>query len=196
MSVRIVKWFAVAAIAALVVLPVSTGDDGPSGPGGTQGNGACTPSGACLGGTTDGGGPTWTILYASGSHWQGSFTLNDPWFDASFGGAFPVTMLSPFTGTWVRTGPRTGDYTMIAYGLGPDAVTGVMVPYYIVKNSGSVEFTGRCDGLEILSVSIALYLPTQDPLGDDAPLLGCYPAESLMTAQPIPAEPPCEPASP
>jgi len=192
MSVRIVRLLAVVPIAALVVLPVFAGEGQQGGPDGNQGNGVCVPKGAWVGGTPDGGGPAWTMLFTSGSHRQGSFTLITGEFDGSFGGAFPVTMMSPFAGTWVKTGPRTGDWTMMAYGLGPDAITGVMTPIYILKSSGYVEFTGQCDELEILSVSVALYLPTQDPFGNDPPFFGCFPSGMLEIAKPIPAEPPCE----
>jgi len=196
MSVRIVKLLAVVAIAALVVLPVVAGENEAGGPGGNQGNGVCTAEGAWVGSTPDGAGPAWTMIFTSGTHWQGSFTLYTGEFDGTFGGAFPVTMMSPFAGTWVKTGPRTADWTMMAYGFGPDPVTGVMTPVYVLKSSGYSEFTGRCDELEILSVSVALYLPTQDPFGDDPPFFGCFPAGMLEIAKPIPAEPPCEPTPP
>lgn len=192
MSVRIVRLIAVVPIAVLLALPVFAGEGESGGPAGNQGNGVCTPEGAWVGTTPDGAGPAWTMLFTSGSHWQGSFTLITGEFDGSFGGAFPVTMMSPFAGTWVKTGQRTADWTMMAYGLGPDPTTGVMTPIYILKSSGEVEFTGRCDELEILSVSTALYLPTQDPFGDDAPFFGCFPAGTLEIAKPIPADPPCE----
>lgn len=192
MSARTMIRLAAVACAALLVTPALASDDGPGGPGGNQGNGACTAEGAWVGYMPDGAGPAWTMIFTSGSHWQGSFTLYTGEFDGSFGGAFPVTMMSPFAGTWVKTGPRTGDWTMMAYGLGPDAITGVMTPIYILKSSGYVEFTGQCDELEILSVSVALYLPTQDPFGNDPPFFGCFPSGMLEIAKPIPAEPPCE----
>ena len=189
MSMRIVRLLAVVVSAALLVPPVFAGEGGSAG---NAGNGVCTIDGAWVGGTADGAGPAWTMLFTSGSHWQGSFTLVTGEFDGTFGGTFPVTMMSPFAGTWVKTGPRTADWTMMAYGLGPDAATGVMTPIYILKSSGYVEVTGRCDELEILSVSVALYLPTQDPFGDDPPFFGCFPSGMLEIAKPIPVEPPCE----
>jgi hypothetical protein len=192
MSLRSLRLVSVVAIATLAALPVFAGDNEPGGPGGNGGNGTCTPEGAWLGHTPDGSGPAWTIVYTPESYWQGSFTLNLTGFDGSFGGAFPVTTMSPFAGTWVRTGPRTAAYTMIAYGLGPDPVTGAMVPYYLAKNSGTVELTGRCDSLEVVSLSIALYLPTENPFSDDPPYFGCFPDETLFVAQRIPAGPPCE----
>jgi hypothetical protein len=192
MSTRIVTLLAAVVSAALVVLPHFAAGAQPGGPGGNQGNGECTISGAWVGGMPDGAGPAWTMIFTSGSHWQGSFTLITGEFDGTFGGTFPVTMMSPFAGTWVKTGLRTADWTMMAYGLGPDQITGVMTPVYIFKSSGNVEFTGRCEELEILSVSVALYLPTQDPFGDDPPFFGCFPAGTLEIAKPIPAEPPCE----
>jgi hypothetical protein len=196
MSARMMRLLSVVACAALLAPPVLAGEDGPGGPGGNQGNGVCTAEGAWVGGTPDGAGPAWTMIFTSGTRWQGSFTLYTGEFDGSFGGAFPVTMMSPFAGTWVKTGPRTADWTMMAYGLGPDVVTGVMTPVYVLKVSGYSEFTERCDELEILSVTTALYLPTQDPFGDDPPFFGCFPAETLETAKPIPAQPSCEPAPP
>jgi hypothetical protein len=196
MSTRTMRLLVVAACAALLALPALAGDDEQGGPGGNQGNGACTAEGAWVGSMPDSVGPAWTMVFTPGSHWQGSFTLYTGEFDGSFGGAFPVTMMSPFVGTWVKTGPRTADWTMMAYGFGPDVVTGVMTPVYVLKASGYSEFTGRCDELETLTVSVALYLPTQDPFGDDPPFFGCFPDGTLETAKPLPVEPPCEPAPP
>jgi hypothetical protein len=196
MSARTMRLLAVVACAALLSVPALAGDTGPGGPGGNQGNGACTAEGAWVGSMPDSVGPAWTMVFTPGSHWQGSFTLYTGEFDGSFGGAFPVTMMSPFVGTWVKTGPRTADWTMMAYGFGPDVVTGVMTPVYVLKASGYSEFTGRCDELETLTVSVALYLPTQDPFGDDPPFFGCFPDGTLETAKPLPVEPPCEPAPP
>jgi hypothetical protein len=195
MSVRIVKLLAVVVSAALLAMPVFAGDDGPGGPGNNRGNGVCTAEGVWVGSMPGGGGPAFTMVFTPGSHRQGSYTLITGEFDASFGGAFPATMMSPFAGTWVKTGPRTADWTMMAYGLGADPSTGVMTPVYIIKSSGYVEFTGQCEELEIMSVSVALYLPTQDPFGDDPPYFGCFPDGTLEIAKPLPAEPPCEPAS-
>lgn len=196
MSAQTMSLLSIVACAALLAMPALAGDDVPGGPGGNRGNGVCRLDGAWLGGSPVGAGPAWTVVYKSDSHWQGSLTLNMIGFDGSFGGVFPVTMLSPFSGTWVRTGPRTFEYTMITYGLGPDPVTGVMVPFYIGKNTGSVELTDQCDVLDGVSISNALYLPTQDPFGDGPPLIGCFPDGTFLTAQRIPVEPPCEPAPP
>jgi hypothetical protein len=196
MSARTSRLLTVVACTTLLVMPAVAGDDGTAGPGGNRGNGVCTLDGAWLGGSPGGAGPAWTVVYTSESHWHGSLTLNMIGFDGSFGGAFPVTMLSAFAGTWVRTGPRTFDYTMITHGLGPDPVTGVMVPFYIGKNAGSIELGGRCDALDGVSISNALYLPTQHPFGDDPPVIGCFPDGTLLTARRIPAEPPCEPPPP
>jgi hypothetical protein len=196
MSIRVVRLLTMVAIAALVVLPAFAGEDEEGGPGSNQGNGVCRAEGAWVGGTAGSAGPAWTMIFTSGTHSQGSYTLYTGEFDGSFGGAFPVTMMSPFAGTWVKTGPRTSDWTMMAYGFGPDVVTGVMTPVYVLKVSGYSEFTGGCDELETVSVSAALYLPTQDPFGDDPPYFGCFPAETLEIARPIPVEPPCEPAPP
>jgi len=67
------------------------------------------------------------------------------------------------------------------------------VPVVLVKFSGSVVVTGRCDHLEITYWSLSLYDPTQDPFGDDPPFYGCIPDGSLSTARRIPVQPPCEP---
>jgi hypothetical protein len=193
MSLRILRLVSVVAIATLAVLPVFAGE-GESG--GHQGNGVCRAEGAWVGRMPGGAAPVFTMIFTPGSQWQGSYTVFTGEFDASFGGAFPATMMSPFVGTWVKTGPRTADWTMIAYGLGPDAITGVMTPVYIIKSSGYTEFTERCEEIETVSVSVALYLPTQDPFGDDPPYFGCFPDGTLEIATPIPAQPPCEPAPP
>jgi|GEM_PF-3278819 len=174
---------------ALMAAPVLAGDT--DGPGGGNGQGVCEPSGSWLG-ITPGWGLQWTLVYAAGSHWTGPFTLQFVG-DASLGGAFPATAYSPTTGTWVRTGRRTFEYTMITYGLAPDPVTGVMTPVYIGKNTGITEMTANCGSLVSTSLSVAFYAPDQDPFGEDPPAYGCWPDFSPSPAQRITVDPPCTP---
>ncbi len=110
---------------SLLVAPAFSGDDeGPAEV--NNGWGVCEPTGAWLG-VSPGWGLQWTLVYGAGSHWTGPFTLQFIG-DASLGGAFPATAYTSTTGTWVRTGRRTFEYTMITYGLAPDPGTGVMTP--------------------------------------------------------------------
>ena len=180
----------VIACAALMVTPALAGDDAaPAGEKG--GNGLCEPSGAWLG-LTPAWGMQWTLVYGSGSHWTGPFTLQFIGGDPSFGGALPATTYSSTTGTWVRTGRRTFEYTMITYGLGTDS-NGLTVPVYIGKNTGVTEMSGNCDSLVSTSLSVELYAPDQDPFGDDPPFYGCVPDFSPSPAQRITVDPPCTP---
>ena len=190
MTARKTRILCVVACVALIATPVFAGGDGP---GGNPGSGVCTLDGAWLGVF-----PAWEvsgmIVYDSDSHWTGPISLEMIGFDPTFNGAFPdATVLSGFTGTWMRTGRRTFDYTMIAYGL--DAVG---QPVYIGKNIGSLELSGNCDVLDVYSATISFYLPTQDPFGEEPgiPGLECIPDESTGTAQRIPVQPPCEPPPP
>ncbi len=187
MKVQIaLRSMAVAACAALMVVPVFAGED--PGLGGNNGNGVCTSDGAWLG-TSPAFGMSWTVVFYSDSHWTGPMSLQFIGGDPTFGGFFPATSLSRTTGTWVRTGHRTFDYTMIHYGL----AEGGQEPVFIMKSSGSVVITGQCDYMEVTNGSLALYDPTQDPFGDEPPAYGCIPDGSPSTAQRIPVQPPCEP---
>ncbi len=90
--------------------------------------------------------------------------------DVTLGGFFPtVVRLSPDVGVWRRTGPRSWDYTLIHYGLDAGGQ-----PVFIVKSTGSGVHARGCqeytsDG------TFSLYDGSQDPLGDDPPMYGCYP---------------------
>jgi hypothetical protein len=160
--------------------------------GGNPGNGVCRLDGAWFG-VTPYWGLTWTSVYDSDSHWTGPLSLMFIGGDPTLGGAFPdVVSLSGTTGTWVRTGRRTFEYTMIHWGLGE----GGQQPIFIMKASGSVVVTGECDELEVTNHSLAFYEPTQDPFGDDAPFFGCVEDGSTSTARRIPVQPPCEPLPP
>jgi hypothetical protein len=176
------------ACAAMMVAPVFAAD--PQGPGGGQG--VCEPTGAWLG-VSPGWGMQWTLVYGSGTHWTGPFTLQFIGGDPSFGGGLPATTYSSTTGTWVRTGRRTFEYTMITYGLGTDPVTGLTIPIYIGKNTGITEMSGHCDSLVSTSLSVELYSPDQDPFGDDPPAYGCIPDFSPSPAQRMTVDSPCEP---
>ena len=189
MTGRMMRILSVVACAALMVTPAFAGDDGP---GGNPGNGVCTLDGAWFGVTPDWG-LTWTVVYDSDSHWTGPLSLRFIGGDPTLGGAFPdVVSLSGTTGTWVRTGRRTFDYTMIHWGLSE----GGQQPVFIMKATGSVVVTGTCDGLDITNHTLAFYEPTQDPFGDDDPLFGCIEDGSTSSAQRIPVQPPCEPPPP
>jgi hypothetical protein len=190
MTARTTRILSVVACAALVITPVFAGD-GPDGSS-NHGNGVCTLDGAWVGSAvSDLYEVLWTVVYDSDSHWTGPISLQMIGFDPSFGGTLPATSMSGFTGTWARTGRRTFDYTMIAYGL--DAAG---QPVYIGKNTGSIELTGTCDGGEGYSTSISLYGPMQDPFGEDPPEFGCMADATTLSFQRIPVQPPCEPPPP
>mgnify|MGYP001827112946 CR=1 FL=1 len=176
----------VATCAALMVVPVFAGDN--DGNGGNNGNGVCRLDGAWFG-SSPAWGVSWSLVYGSDSHWTGPLSMRMIGGDPTLGGFFPATSLSQTTGTWVRTGRRTVDYTMIHWSL----AEGGQEPVVLVKLSGSVAVTGQCDHLEVTNWSLSLYDPAQDPFGDDPPFYGCIPDGSLSTAQRIPVQPPCEP---
>jgi hypothetical protein len=174
------------ACAALLAVPAPAGDDETQAEG-IEGSGVCTLDGAWFG-ATPAWGLTWTVVYDSDSHWTGPLSLRFIGGDPTLGGFFPdVRSLSGTTGTWVRTGRRTFDYTMIHYGL----AEGGQQPVFLLKNTGSVVVTGDCDGLDITNHTLAFYDPTQDPFDDD-PFL-CLSDGTGSTARRIPVEPPCEP---
>ena len=173
------------AVCALFVVSPAMCSDGVEG---GNGRGVCHLDGAWLGMSPAWGG-VWTIVYDSDSHWTGTISMRFIGSDPTLGGFFPATSLSRTTGTWVRTGRRTFEYTMIHYGL----AEGGQQPVYIGKLSCRVVMTGQCNHLEVTNGSLALYDPTQDPFGDDPPAYGCIPDGSLSTAQRIPVQPPCEP---
>lgn len=183
-SLKILCGVSVAVCALFVVSPAMCGDGFEGG----NGQGVCRLDGAWLGASPAWGG-VWTIVYDSDSHWTGTISMRFVGSDPSLGGFFPATSLSRTTGTWVRTGRRTFDYTMIHYGL----AEGGQQPVFIGKLSGSVVVTGQCDHLEVTNGSLAVYDPTQDPFGDDPPAYGCIPDGGLSTGQRIPVQPPCEP---
>lgn len=190
MTARTTRILSVVACAALMITPVFAGD-GPDG-NGNPGNGVCTLDGAWFGVTPDWG-LTWTVVYDSDSHWTGPLSLRFIGGDPTLGGAFPdVVSLSGTTGTWMRTGRRAFEYTMIHWGLSE----GGQQPVVIMKASGTVIVTGECDELEITNHTLAFYEPTQDPFGDDAPLFECFEDGSTSSARRIPVQPPCEPLPP
>jgi hypothetical protein len=187
---KILQVLSIIACAALMVAPAFAADVDVVG----HGHGVCTLDGAWFG-TTPFWGLSWPIVYQSTSHWTGTMSMQMIGGDPTLGGFFPVTSLSSTTGTWVRTGRRTFEYTMIHYGLaegGQDPLQSVQ-PVFLAKLSGSMVVTGDCDQLEVTNVSLSLYDPTQDPFGDDPPTYGCVADGSASTAQRIPVQPPCEP---
>jgi len=175
---------AVMACAVLLAAPAIAGDEGQ---GGGERSGVCIPDGAWLGDFA-----AWNmsglVIIDSDSHWTGRISLQFIGFDPSLGGQLPATTYSSDTGTWVRTGRRTFDYTIIGYGLDADGV-----PVYIVTNVGSIELSANCDEYQVTSETLALYLPTQDPFGDEPPGIACISDGSVGTARRIPVVPPCEP---
>jgi len=113
----------------------------------------------------------WTVVHDPDSHWTGTMQLQFIVSDGRFGGLFPtVTWLSPTIGSWVRTGLRTFDYTVISYGVDE---TGV--PFYIWKANGTIELSPQCDALEVESIDFEFYSADQDPFGSDPPAYGCIP---------------------
>jgi len=183
------RWqiLAVMACAVLLAAPAIAGDDGQ---GGGERSGVCVLDGAWLGDFS-----AWNmsglVIFDSDSHWTGRIWLQFIGWDPSLAGLgmdLPATAFSSTTGTWVRTGRRTFDYTIIGYGLDADGV-----PVYIVTNVGSIELSANCDEYQVTSETLALYLPTQDPFGDEPPGIACISDGSVGTARRIPVVPPCEP---
>ena len=174
----------VMAVAMIVVTPAVSGDGAEGG----NGQGVCRPDGAWIGESPEWG-MKWLMVYNSESHWKGSFTTRWIGGEATLGGFFPdAVTFSNTVGTWIRTGRRTFQYTMITYGL--DAMG---QPVYVAKNSGYSEISGNCDYQEVFDSAISLYDPSQDPFGEDPPTFGCITDLSVSTATRMRVDPPCEP---
>ncbi len=195
---NVVRVLSVLACAALMIVPAFAGDDEGLGKG-NNGQGVCTLEGAWYG-VTPYWGLTWTAIYNSDSHWTGSMSLSFIGGDPSLGGAYPdVVSLSETIGTWVRTGRRSFDYTMVHYGLSaagldpedPEETQDPILPIFLLKNTGSFIVTGDCDQLEITNTTLEFYDPMQDPFAEDGYL--CYPDGSPSFARRIPVQAPCEP---
>ena len=190
---NVVRVLSVLGCAALMVVPAFAGDDEEFGQG-NNGNGVCTLDGAWYG-VTPYWGLTWTAIYDSDSHWTGSVSLSFIGGDPSLNGAFPdVVSLSETIGTWVRTGRRSFDYTMVHYGLsagGQDPPLNTQQPIFLLKNTGSFVVTGDCDQLEITNTSLEFYDPIQDPFVEDGWM--CMADGSPSFAHRIPVQAPCEP---
>ena len=183
---NVVRVLSVLACAALMVVPAFAGDDEEFGKG-NNGQGVCTLDGAWYG-VTPYWGLTWTAIYDSDSHWTGSMSLRFIGGDPTLGGFFPdVESLSETIGTWVRTGRRSFDYTMVHYGLEEDGQT----PVFLLKSTGSFVVTGDCDQVEITNTSLEFYDPMQDPFAEDG--YPCMADGSPSFAHRIPVQAPCEP---
>ena len=116
----------------LVAAPALSGDGVEDG----KGQGVCRNDGAWIG-ESPSWGMQWTAMYTSESHWKGSYTTRWIGGDPTLGGFFPsVVAFSNTVGTWIRTGRRTFEYTMITYGVDASGL-----PVYIAKNSGSSSLT-------------------------------------------------------
>jgi hypothetical protein len=170
-------------------VPAAAGDnDGPAVGGG---QGVCEPDGAWFGHV-----PAWglevTWVTDSDSHWVGKYSMQFYGGDPSFGGLLPATIWSPTTGTVVRTGRRSFEYTHITYGLGTDPI-GNTVPIYIAKAIGVLELSEGCTVVNGVSLSVELFAPNQDPFGEEPPAFGCYPDASPISGRRMTVDPPCEP---
>lgn len=168
----------------LVAAPALSGD----GAGDGRGRGVCRTDGSWIG-VSPAWGMQWTAVFTSESHWKGSYSTRwiggDPTLDGNF---TSVVAFSNTVGTWIRTGRRTFQYTMITYGV--DALG---QPVYIAKNSGYSETSGDCDYQEMFDSAISLYHPSQDPFGEDPPAFGCILDPSVHSATRMQVDPPCEP---
>lgn len=168
----------------LVAAPALSGDGVEDG----KGQGVCRNDGAWIG-ESPSWGMQWTAMYTSESHWKGSYTTRWIGGDPTLGGFFPsVVAFSNTVGTWIRTGRRTFEYTMITYGVDASGL-----PVYIAKNSGTSENSVDCNHLEFFDSAISLFDPSQDPFGEDPPAFGCVPDPSVHTATRMRVDPPCEP---
>jgi len=174
----------VLAVMMLVAAPALSGEGADEG----KRWGVCRTDGAWIGDSPLWG-MKWMMNYTSQSYWRGSFTTRWIGGDATLFGNFPdAVSFSNTVGTWVRTGRRSFQYTMITYGLD---VMGQ--PVYVAKNSGHSEVSGDCDYQEIFDSAISIYDPSQDPFGDDPPAFGCFVDPGVSTATRMHVDPPCEP---
>lgn len=109
--------------------------------------------------------------------------------DPSFGGFFPATAVTTIRGEMVRDGRDFGHISILAYGT---AEAGAGLPKEIVYAtvlSGPFEVID-CNTIVYQAGTLSIYLPWQDPLGSDPPLL-CLPYTAL-TAKRVDAMPQCE----
>jgi len=148
--------------------------------------GWCPMAGSFVGQLPDWG-MTLTYTSTADSISSGSTVMQVFGGDPTLGGFFPtVVRLSPDMGVWRRTGARSWDFTLIHYGLDAGAQ-----PVFIVKSSGSGLFAHGC-GEYTSDGTFSLYDASQDPLGDEPPMYGCYPL-GLAYGKRMTVEAPCVP---
>lgn len=148
--------------------------------------GWCRPDGSWIGSSPTWG-SSWLIEYQSVNRWEGSFTLRFVGGDPSAGGAFPVESQSIAVGSWIRTGGRSFDYTMVYYGL----AAGGQEPVVLIKLTGEVVIADDCQTLDVYNEWYSIYHPTQDPFGTDDPLYGCFPDSGVSPARRVPVQGSC-----
>lgn len=109
--------------------------------------------------------------------------------DPSFGGLFPATAVTILRGEMVRTSRTSGYVSALAYGTA-DAGPGLPKEIiYATRLRGPFEVLD-CDTLVYEPGTVSIFLPGQDPLGEDPPAL-CIPYTAFFSKR-VEAAPMCE----
>lgn len=103
----------------------------------------------------------WIVIAQGATNSSGTITLDDKYFDATLGGAFPVVEGTDLRGTWERTNGNTFRLAMIGYALNADHVT-----LYIAKMSGTITIIDNCNK-EYLDLRIDYFAPDANPFVDE-----------------------------
>ena len=105
----------------------------------------------------------------------------------TFYGMFPTAVArTMFKGVEVKTGRRTAQWTVVAYGTNAE---GKVV--YIMVASGGALLTGP-DRAETVGAVLAIYGPEQDPFGEEPAAHGCIPYQHWWERIPVVPPVPCE----
>jgi hypothetical protein len=105
-------------------------------------------------------GARWLSTAAGQSASFGTYALETPGLDVTFGQAFPAANASAFRGSWERLDGNTFGATLLAI-----AVDASGAPVYIAKLSGIDTLSKDCNSMSIVA-TIELFLGNEDPFQD------------------------------
>lgn len=105
-------------------------------------------------------GARWVSTAAGQSASSGTYALETPGLDVTFGQAFPAANASAFRGSWERIDGNTFGATLLAI-----AVDASGAPVYIAKLSGIDTLSKDCNTMSIVA-TVELFLGNEDPFQD------------------------------
>jgi hypothetical protein len=112
----------------------------------------------------DAAGASWLSTAAGQSASSGTYALETPGFDVTFGQSFPAAYASTFRGSWERLDGNTFGATLLAI-----AVDASGAPVYIAKLSGIDTLSKDCNSMSIVA-TVELFWGNEDPF-EDVPFL-------------------------